>query len=166
MLNRLWFLILVLLFVKAEHVQAAAPQFIDINLSRPSFADKLTQQSVKQSFQDSRGALWFVTQEGLNHYNGYELRNYRYSALKSTSLPTDNITRITEDKQGRIWLSTRGAGLASYNAITDSFAAIYSDPNNLDTPYSNDISTIFTAADGTIWLGYSNAFSSFLLPEL
>jgi len=161
MFNRFCFLILALSFAKAETVQAEARGFIDINLSRPGFADKLTQQSVRQSFQDSRGALWFVTQEGLNRYNGYELRNYRYSALNPNSLPTDSITRITEDKQGRIWLSTRGAGLVSHNAISDSFAAIYSDPNNLDTPYSNDISTIFTAADGTIWLGYSNAFSSF-----
>jgi signal transduction histidine kinase/ligand-binding sensor domain-containing protein/CheY-like chemotaxis protein/HPt (histidine-containing phosphotransfer) domain-containing protein len=161
MFNRLGVLILVLLLAVTEQVQAEAREFIEINLSRPSFADKLTQQSVKQSFQDSRGALWFVTQEGLNRYNGYELRNYRYSALNPTSLPTDNITRMAEDKQGRIWLSTRGAGLASYNAISDSFTAISSDPNNLHTPYSNDISTIFTASDGTIWLGYSNAFSSF-----
>jgi signal transduction histidine kinase/ligand-binding sensor domain-containing protein/CheY-like chemotaxis protein/HPt (histidine-containing phosphotransfer) domain-containing protein len=76
-------------------------------------------------------------------------------------LPTDNITRITEDSEGNIWLSTRGAGLAFYNSIADNFEAIYSDPNNNNTPYSNEISTIYTASDGTIWLGYSNAFSSF-----
>jgi len=105
--------------------------------------------------------LWFVTQEGLNRYNGYELQNYRYSSSDPSSLPTDNITRIIEDNEGNIWLSTRGAGLVSYNAISDSFKAIYSDPNDPNTPYSNEINTIYCASDGTIWLGYSNAFSRF-----
>ena len=114
--NRLWLLILVLLFAKAESVQAADSGFIDINLSRPSFADKLTQQSVKQSFQDSRSTLWFVTEEGLNKYTGVEIETYRYSATIPGTLPVNNITRITEDHDGRIWMSTRGAGLVFYNS--------------------------------------------------
>ena len=132
-----------------------------INLNRSVFSEKLTQQSVRQSFQDSQGALWFVTHEGLNRYNGYELQNYRSTANDPSSLPTDSITRITEDHDGNLWLSTRGGGLVLYNSMSDSFESINSDPNNPNTPYSNEISTIFTADDGMLWLGYSNAFSKF-----
>ncbi len=157
----LWVLLLAALLSQIGSVRGEELGFIDINFSRAVFSDKLTQQSVRQSFQDSRGTLWFVTQEGLNRYNGYELQNYRFSSSNSSSLPTDNITRMTEDDEGNIWLSTRDAGLVSYNSITDSFEAIYSDANNINTPYSNEVSTIFSASDGYIWLGYSNAFSRF-----
>jgi signal transduction histidine kinase/ligand-binding sensor domain-containing protein/CheY-like chemotaxis protein/HPt (histidine-containing phosphotransfer) domain-containing protein len=133
----------------------------DVVFDQPSFRDKLTQQSVRQTYQDSTGALWLVTQEGLNRYNGFELQNFRYSASAPSSLPTDNITRIAEDNDGNIWLSTRGAGLVLFNSLADTFEPIYSDPSNQNTPHSNEISTIFAAEDGTIWLGYSNAFSKF-----
>ncbi|MEZ5572018.1 MAG: two-component regulator propeller domain-containing protein [Halioglobus sp.] len=73
----------------------------------------------------------------------------------------NNITRITEDNDGNLWLSTRGAGLVFYNSVTDSFEAIYSDPNNKNTPLSNEISTVFTSADGSLWLGYTNGFDRF-----
>lgn len=150
-----------LLLLWGGGVFGAEIDMLGISLNRSIFSEKLTQQSVKQTYQDSRGALWFVTQEGLNRYNGYELQNYRSMANDATSLPTDSITRITEDHEGNLWLSTRGGGLVLYNAISDSFESLISDPNNSHTPYSNEISTIFTAADGTLWLGYSNAFSKF-----
>jgi signal transduction histidine kinase/ligand-binding sensor domain-containing protein/CheY-like chemotaxis protein/HPt (histidine-containing phosphotransfer) domain-containing protein len=134
---------------------------LSINLNRSVISEKLTQQSVRQSFQDSTGALWFVTHEGLNRYNGYELQNYRSTASDASSLPTDSITRMAEDHDGNLWLSTRGGGLVLYNPISDSFESLHSDPANSNSPYSNEISTIYTAMDGTLWLGYSNAFSKF-----
>ncbi len=158
---RLWILLATVLLGRVGNVGGEELGYIDINLSRPSFSEKLTQQSVRQSFQDSRGTLWFVTQEGLNRYIGYELQNYRFSASTPSSLPTDNIIGITEDNEGYLWLATRGAGLVYYDSISDSFEAIYSDPNNQNTPYSNEISAIYTSKDGAIWLGYTNAFSRF-----
>lgn len=135
--------------------------YVHINFTQPRFSEKLTQQSVRQTFQDSSGALWFVTQEGLNRYNGYELQNFKYAPRNLHSLPSDNITKLTEDGDGNLWLSTRGAGLVEFLASSESFVPIFSDPNNRNTPYSNEISTVFSAADGSIWLGYSNAFSKF-----
>jgi|GEM_PF-383733 len=156
-----WWVLAPLLIVYGTDTNGANLDRMNINLSRSVFSDQLTQQGVRQSFQDSRGALWFVTHEGLNRYNGYELQNYRFAASDPNSLPTDNITRITEDHQGSLWLSTRGQGLVLYDPISDSFITYDSDPNDPNTPYSNEISTLYTAADGTIWLGYSDAFSSF-----
>jgi signal transduction histidine kinase/ligand-binding sensor domain-containing protein/CheY-like chemotaxis protein/HPt (histidine-containing phosphotransfer) domain-containing protein len=157
----LWRLIIVLTICFPMSVKGTELDIIELNLTRPAFTDKLTQQSVRQTFQDSRGALWFVTQEGLNRYTGYELQNYRYSIRNPNSLPVDNITRITEDHEGNLWLSTRGAGLVLYNSVSDTFEAIFSDPDNPNTPLSNEVSTVFTSSDGTLWLGYANGFSRF-----
>ena len=155
-----WLLAAVLIFCAGGGYGADLSTF-NINLNKSVISDKLTQQSVRQSFQDSSGLLWLVTHEGLNKYNGYELQNYRATDSDPRSLPTDNITRIAEDRNGNLWLATRGAGLVLYRAVSDDFKAIYSDPNDHNTPLSNEISTIFTSSDGTIWLGYTNALSSF-----
>ncbi len=157
----LWVLITAILLGQIGTAHSADLESLDINFKRAVFSDKLTQQSVRQTFQDSRGTLWFLTQEGLNRYIGYELQNYRHSPSDTTSIPSDNVTRITEDHNGRLWISTEGAGLLLYNSLSDNFEAFYSDPNNNNTPLSNDISTLFTDADGMIWIGYANGLSKF-----
>ena len=145
----------------ASAIQGAQLPFVNLDLNLAAFSDQLTQHTVQQSFQDSRGALWLVAQEGLNKYTGHELETYQYSATNPDSLPLNAITRITEDKDGQIWMSTRGAGLVFYNSMTNSFKEFYADPNDKNTPYSNDILTIFCDSAGIIWLAYVNGFSRF-----
>ena len=102
-----------------------------------------------------------MTQEGLNRYNGHELENYRFSASDPESLPANLVTRITEDDQGQLWLSTVGGGLARYNSISNKFESILADPNDHNTPISNDIYTLYADTAGLLWLGYDNGFSTF-----
>ena len=145
----------------ASQIQGEELPSVTLDLNPAAFSDKLTQQSVHQSYQDSRGALWLVAQEGLNKYTGHELETYQYSAANPNSLPLNNITRITEDHDGNIWMSTLGAGLVAYDSLTNSFDKLYADPNDSNTPYSNDILNIFCDKDGLIWLAYVNGFSRF-----
>ena len=160
-LMKAWILITVLLITQTSLSHSAELPAANIDFSLVPFSKNLTQQSVAQLFQDSRGTLWLVTQEGLNRYTGHELENYRHSPTNPQSLPTNNINRITEDLNGVIWLATLGGGLASYNAISNSFESIYSDPNDHNSPYSNDVHTVFSDKNGTLWLGYLNGFSTF-----
>jgi signal transduction histidine kinase/ligand-binding sensor domain-containing protein/CheY-like chemotaxis protein/HPt (histidine-containing phosphotransfer) domain-containing protein len=125
------------------------------------FSKNLTQQTVSETYQDSRGALWFVTQEGLNKYNGHSLENFRYSVSDPYSLSSNVTTGVTEDSEGSLWVSTIGGGLNLYNEPLNRFSARYNEPGNPDSPYSNDIYSIYTATSGQIWLGYDNSFSSF-----
>jgi len=149
------------LFFGAFGAKASEQPLLDVNLNPAVFSDKLTQHSVRQSFQDSRGMLWFVTQEGLNRYTGHELESYRYSSSQPGALPTNNITRIAEDTSGNIWLSSMGGGLIFYDAILNTFVPMYADPNIPNSPYSNDVRTLYADTEGVIWLGYSNGFSAF-----
>lgn len=158
---RLWVFFIVVQICLAPCAQSNEQSVTSLDLYRSVLSDKLTQQTVGQTFQDSSGVLWFVTQEGLNKYNGQELQNYRYSVRDPGSLPANIVTQVAEDVNGALWLATLGGGLATYNSITDSFDTIYADPHRNETPYSNDIRTLFRDKDGFLWLGYSNAFSKF-----
>ena len=125
----------------------------------PAFLDKLTQQTVSQSFQDSTGALWFVTQEGLNKYTGHELETYRHQPSSTTSLPANIVTKLAEDNRGTVWIATLGGGLGLYDEVTNSFKTFSANPNDTNTPYSNDIYTVFADSTGKLWIGYRNGFS-------
>jgi ligand-binding sensor domain-containing protein len=56
--------------------------------------------------QDSRGFIWFATEQGVCRYDGYEF----------TQFPGENVNPldafvIREDEQGRIWFNTMTQGL-------------------------------------------------------
>lgn len=71
----------------------------------------LTGLSIESIFQDSRGAIWFVTGDaGLCRYDGNYF--YYYSAL--TGLNALTINDIIEDRKGNIWLGTPG-GIYKYD---------------------------------------------------
>ena len=137
---------------------------LDVDFKPDAITKNLTQQTVSQIFQDSRGIMWFLTQEGLNKYNGFTLESFRFSARNPSSISSNSVTRIAEDLEGNLWISTLGGGLNKYDSIKNSFSAIYTSKELEASPLSNDISTIFRAQDGTLWPGYENAFSA-LDPE-
>ncbi len=136
-------------------------QPIIIEFTADPISKHLTQQTVIQVFQDSRGFLWILTQEGLNKYNGLDLANYKYSPNNSKSISSNSVTRITEDTTGNIWLATMGGGLNRYNSSDDSFSALYTSSKKTISPYSNEIYTLFCSQEGIIWLGYEGAFGTF-----
>ncbi|MDZ7782770.1 MAG: two-component regulator propeller domain-containing protein [Halioglobus sp.] len=158
---KIWVILTAFLLTQNPFTAYAESVPVDLLLNPTVFSDKLTQQSVWHTFQDSHGALWFLTQEGLNRYIGHELENYTHVPSNPSSLPANTVTGITEDQNGAIWISTLGGGLAKYNSTSNSFEAISADPNNKDTPYSNEIHSVYTDSRGTIWLGYKNGFSTF-----
>ena len=148
-----------LLFSSTSPAGSLDNEEIEFDIS--PISESLTQRTVIQSVQDSRGAIWFATQEGLNKYTGHNLENFRYSPQHSGSISSDSISRIAEHPSGDIWISTIGGGLNRYDARTNSFDRHLADPNNHKTPISNDIFTVFRDANGNLWLGYKGALSRF-----
>ncbi|MEZ5566851.1 MAG: ATP-binding protein [Halioglobus sp.] len=51
--------------------------------------------------------------------------------------------------------------MARLNSISNSFEVVDSNPNDRNTPYSNNINTIFADTQGYIWMGYLDGFSQF-----
>lgn len=86
--------------------------------------DGLTQGSVYYMLKDSRGFMWFGTQDGLNRYDGHRFRTYRPKDNGEGSILGNNIFGIVEDKAGDLWIGT-GEGLNRYNRRTDLFDNFY-----------------------------------------
>ncbi len=70
--------------------------------------DGLSHNTVFCSLQDSRGFMWFGTEEGLNRFDGYTFRVYKNDPLDDTSVAGNSIHSLFEDSAGRIWIATSG----------------------------------------------------------
>ena len=108
---------------------------------------ELSQIWVHQTFQDSQGYLWFVTQEGLNRYDGYEVRQFRYNPSNPGSLASDAVTGIAEDQHGSLWVTSIDAGLHRYEEGSNLFE-VYAPNGNGSGPLSSQIWTLWDDPEG------------------
>lgn len=140
---------------------AFATAEINFNFKVAEFSEQLSQSSVSAITQSKSGELWVATQEGLNRYNGHELRNYRSSLSDEGSISSDVITAISETADGTLYVATLGGGLNRYNPATDDFETLFASENSDQTPLSDNIYTLFADGSGYLWIGYEGAFSRF-----
>ncbi len=62
----------------------------------------LASSKVYQVKQDSKGYMWFATDNGVSRFNGYEFEHFSVS----DGLPDNTVFEIFEDKKGRVWFLT------------------------------------------------------------
>ncbi|MDR2774778.1 MAG: response regulator [Tannerella sp.] len=84
--------------------------------------DGLSHNTVYCSLQDTRGFVWFGTDDGLNRFDGYSFRIFRYDdrADIDKTLQNDRIISLFEDTSSRIWVCTLG-GVCYYDYEADTF---------------------------------------------
>ncbi len=80
----------------------------------------LSHNTVLSIAGDSRGFLWFATQDGLNRYDGYEITVFRHADSDSTSIADNSINKLFTDSCGRLWIGT-GTGLSLWNGTKEKF---------------------------------------------
>jgi ligand-binding sensor domain-containing protein/two-component sensor histidine kinase len=72
--------------------------------------DGLAQNTVNRIVRDSRGFLWFCTEDGLSRYDGYTFTNYGVQQ----GLPSGGVRDLIETRGGEYWVATF-SGLCRFN---------------------------------------------------
>src|SRR5262245_60465096 len=67
-------------------------------------ADGLAHNAVNKIVRDSRGFLWFATDDGLSRFDGYTFTNYGVEQ----GLPHRRVTDLLETRNGELWVATFG----------------------------------------------------------
>jgi signal transduction histidine kinase/ligand-binding sensor domain-containing protein/CheY-like chemotaxis protein/HPt (histidine-containing phosphotransfer) domain-containing protein len=134
-------------------VAADAPPLV---LTHLTTADGLPQGGVHTLLQDSRGFMWFGTEDGLVRYDGQELVRYGYSPKEGRGLPGNYINRIVEGPQHNLWLAING-GLARWNRAKDDFTVYRHDPRDPNSLASDQVNTVSIDAQGRVWIGTTDA---------
>jgi diguanylate cyclase (GGDEF)-like protein len=121
---------------------------------RVSLEQGLSQSTVLTMFQDSRGFMWFGTEDGLNRYDGLAFKTYKYDPSDHSSLPHNMVWAIAEDGQGDLWVATEGGGLARWERAHDRFARV---PVSSTPGLYGRIRTLLFTPDGVLWIGSKDA---------
>lgn len=121
----------------------------------------LSSNCVLEILQDSRGFLWFGTADGLNRYDGYELKLFSEDPFDSSSISGSYITALIEDASGTLWIGSDGGGLCKYDHIKNTFASFKADHSNPGSISSNKIWAIFEDSKGNLWIGTERGLNLF-----
>ena len=83
----------------------------------------LSQFSVNSLYIDESGILWIGTREGLNRYNGEDIKTYKLQKNDPNSLFCNTVLRIVGNRNGSIYLLCTD-GVAEFNLITQKFTTL------------------------------------------
>ena len=69
----------------------------------------LSQGVVNSIVQDHESLMWFSTEDGLNRFDGYSFKTFRYDPDNKSSIADNFIQSIYKDPEGTLWVSSRKA---------------------------------------------------------
>jgi signal transduction histidine kinase/ligand-binding sensor domain-containing protein/CheY-like chemotaxis protein/AraC-like DNA-binding protein len=149
--------IIVILFFAICRMTNAQNEFSIIEHSPVKFqhitsVDGLMHNSIVAILQDSKGFMWFGTNNGLYKYNGYDFQYYSHSPDDAHTLLNRGIKVLYEDKKGTVWVGTE-EGLCRYNEENDSFDRNLNRDKNISESITHGVNCIYEDRDGLIWVG-------------
>lgn len=150
MLHRLAIILLAAgVFAYAPLAVAATgtPYFTEISVK-----DGLSQGSVYCMLADRQGFMWFGTGDGINCYDGYSFRIFKYDEKDSTTVSNNLINCLVEDCDGSLWFGT-GNGLNRLDPRTDRFTRYLHSADDRFSIGGNYIKSLFLDSRGRLWAG-------------
>ena len=126
----------------------------NIRFSNITIEDGLGQSTVENIYQDSRGYIWFGTNDGLNRFNGYTFKLYSNDQIDEYKIAGNYIITMNEDDKGNLWVGTT-SGVSKINLYTNNIEN-YKTEQGLS---NNNIRHIFITQNSTILLGTQNGLN-------
>ena len=140
-------LIIILLFIISNIIHAQS----NINLEKVQ-GEGLTNNYIKCIQQDTKGFLWFGTEEGLFRYDGYSYQSFRNFPGDPQTLINNNIEFLFPERN-LLWVGSRG-GLSCIDINTNAIRNF--SPGELVTVYA-----VLSENDSTFWIGTSAGLFQF-----
>ena len=131
-------------------------KYNNLTFEHLSIEKGLSQIAVNSILQDSKGFLWFGTEDGLNRYDGYKFEIFKPDPSNKNSISDNFIWTIFEDSQNNLWIGTNSGGLNKYNYETNSFEHFLHSSDKRNSISSNNIRVIFEDNQNILWIGNNN----------
>jgi signal transduction histidine kinase/ligand-binding sensor domain-containing protein len=113
---------------------------------------------VGQIVQDHEGFIWFGTQDGLNRYDGYELKVFRHDPRRDDGLSGVFIFSLLEDRNEGLWVGS-DEFLDRFDSISEKFTR-YDFSLEAGSSSATPIYYATQDASGLIWLCTRNGLYS------
>ncbi|MDJ1468371.1 sensor histidine kinase [Xanthocytophaga flava] len=125
------------------------------HLDQISLNDGLSQSEVRAILQDSQGYMWFGTQDGLNRYDGFHIKQFHNDPFDKNTLPSDEITYLYEDSRQQLWIGTTH-GICVYDRLHNSFTQYTYLFGQGKPSWSYTVTSIVEDRWRAIWVGTKN----------
>ncbi len=132
---------------------AAREELPFARIDRLSIEEGLSHNQVWCVHQDARGFLWIGTQDGLNRYDGYQIKVFKSDPEDPGSLSASRITAIHEDRQGELWIGTASGGLNRFQRADESFVHYRHQPDDPGSMSHDNVSCLLEDRAGDLWIG-------------
>ena len=142
---------LLLIFSFLLPANLSFPQNDEIIFKHLSVEDGLSNSSVNCILQDSQGFMWFGTANGLNRWDGYEIRIFNFDLKDSSTLSNAFIVTLFLDSRGVMWVGT-DIGLNKFNRETENFTRYIIGDDSIENTFQNHINQIVEDYSGVFWI--------------
>lgn len=88
------------------------------NFNHIGVNDGFSQGTVETLLEDKNSYIWIGTNDGLERYNGYDFKHYKYDKYDENTISNNYIVDIIECDKGYIWVSTIN-GLNRIDSVND-----------------------------------------------
>jgi ligand-binding sensor domain-containing protein/signal transduction histidine kinase len=140
----------------------------------PDDPHSLSNDRVWSTYQDQSGVLWVGTGGGgLNKFyrETQEFVHYRTDPNDPHSLSHNNVlaiyeqavdvTHLSEDQSGVLWIGTGGGGLNKFDRETGQFTHYQNDPDDPRSLSHNTVASIYKDRSGVLWVGTFGGLNRF-----
>lgn len=136
-------LLLVLPLWGQHAVQAQSYKYIGVE-------NGLSSRRVFAIQKGGKGYMWFLTQDGIDRYDGKHFKHYTLmnDGLEENSMW--NLNWLYTDSKDEIWEIGKQGRVYAYNEVRDEFYLAYAVPKNAEVP--TNVSYGFIDKDDYIWL--------------
>src|SRR5690606_3426481 len=103
--------------------------------------------------QDRKGFIWIGTYDGLDRFDGYNFKEYKFDHQDTSSLSQNLVMSLLEDSKGIIWVGTAGMGLCSFDPKTEKFTKYAFEDRRGEFFDRNAVSALEEDNEGNLWVG-------------
>lgn len=119
-----------------------------------SISEGLSNSTIKAIYQDKMGYMWFGTKDGLNRFDGNEIRTYRSNVEARDAVFNDDITFIAGDGKGFMWIGSFN-GVELFDPYSEKFLSLTTYFPEQIMP-TGVVSGIYVESDDRVWVSTKN----------
>ncbi len=128
------------------------PQFKHFN-----FKNGLPSDQVLSIYQDSKGFMWFGTENGLAKYDGYDFESYLFHNAEYKTIKLV-VQAISETNEGDLWLALGGYGVSKWSRQTNKFINYRNIPGQASI-INDKVWNILVSKNQDVFVGHSYGLS-------
>ncbi|WP_066628741.1 hybrid sensor histidine kinase/response regulator transcription factor [Labilibacter marinus] len=124
-----------------------------------STKDGLSQSDVHAIYQDSKGFMWFGTNDGLDRYDGKNFKNFTDASTRKIKTTSHPITQIKGDINDKLYIGTLINGVTVKNEVNGVTFGITNSIYSKQLLANNTVKCIEIIEPGLVWIANTNGLS-------